>query len=76
MSRDINHKMFIQKYAQALHFRRMQCKLTQEELAEKCGLHVNYISRMEKGRINPSILTIIKLAKALKTDVKWFIGNI
>ncbi len=39
--------------------------LTQEQLAEKCGLSQQYLSGLEQGRRNPTIVTIYELAIAL-----------
>ncbi|RME92826.1 MAG: XRE family transcriptional regulator [Verrucomicrobia bacterium] len=38
---------------------------TQEQLAEAAGLDPTYISGIERGRRNPSILNVARLAKAL-----------
>lgn len=40
-------------------------ELTQEQLAEEASLHYNYISAVERGLKNISIVNIEKLAKAL-----------
>ncbi|KUM26959.1 transcriptional regulator [Mesorhizobium loti] len=39
--------------------------LTQEQLAEVSGFSQQYISGLEKGRRNPTIVTIYELALAL-----------
>jgi len=39
--------------------------LSQEELAEKCGLHRTYISSVERGKRNISLLNINKIEKSL-----------
>lgn len=39
---------------------------SQEELAFECNMHRTYISGIERGIRNPSILMIDKIAKALK----------
>jgi transcriptional regulator with XRE-family HTH domain len=44
---------------------RETCESTQEKLAEKSGLHATYISDIERGRRNPGIKNVAKLAKAL-----------
>jgi len=43
--------------------------ISQEELAERAGLHRTYISDVERGARNPSITSIEKLAQALKISV-------
>lgn len=44
---------------------RQQKRLTQEELAEISGFSQQYISGLEKGRRNPTIVTVYELALAL-----------
>lgn len=39
--------------------------LTQAQVAEKAGIHVNYYARVERGEPNPRIPIIEKIAKAL-----------
>ena len=39
--------------------------LTQEQLAERCGLSQQYLSGLEQGRRNPTIVTIYEIASAL-----------
>jgi transcriptional regulator with XRE-family HTH domain len=40
--------------------------LSQEALAKLCGLHRTYVSSIERGQRNVSLLTIVKLARALR----------
>ena len=44
-------------------------KLTQEKLAEKADLDPSYISGIERGVRNPSILSVVRIANALSTTV-------
>ena len=44
---------------------RLRVGLTQEQFAERSGFSKQYISGLEKGRRNPTIVTIYELAKAL-----------
>ncbi len=39
--------------------------LTQEQVAERAGLHWTFVSGVERGRRNPGLNTIGKLAQAL-----------
>jgi transcriptional regulator with XRE-family HTH domain len=51
---------------------RKTAKLTQEQLAEKAGLSVEFISRMERGTTQPSFKTISSLAAVLNVSAKDF----
>jgi len=42
-------------------------KLTQEKLAEKADLDPSYISGIERGIRNPSILSVVRIGNALGT---------
>ena len=43
--------------------------LSQEKLAELADLDRTYISGIERGARNPTILSALRIAKALKTSV-------
>jgi transcriptional regulator with XRE-family HTH domain len=44
---------------------RLKRGLTQERFAEKSGFSQQYLSSLENGRRNPSIVTVYELATAL-----------
>jgi transcriptional regulator with XRE-family HTH domain len=44
--------------------------MTQEELADKSGIHVTYLSGVERGLRNPSIRNVRRLAQALDLPTK------
>lgn len=44
---------------------RLKKGLTQEEFAEKSGFSQQYISGLEKGRRNPTVVTLYELSQAL-----------
>lgn len=43
---------------------------SQEQLALEVDLSENQIRRIEKGQTNPTIKTLLKIAKVLKVDIK------
>lgn len=50
--------------------------VSQEELAERTSLDRTYISLLERGKRNPSLLTLIKIAKGLETSVSTLTQDI
>lgn len=48
---------------------RKASKVTQEDLADKVGLHYTTISRIERGMSNSPVQTVEKIAKALKVSI-------
>jgi len=57
------------KYGKAIRQMRQQKGISQEELADLCGLHRTYISDVELGKRNVSLENIERLAQALDTNV-------
>lgn len=53
------------QFGQKIQAIRNQQKISQEKLAELSGLDRTYISSVERGQRNISILNIIKIADAL-----------
>jgi transcriptional regulator with XRE-family HTH domain len=47
---------------------RQQKKWTQEQLAEASGFSQQYISGLERGRRNPTVVTLYELALALEVS--------
>jgi transcriptional regulator with XRE-family HTH domain len=45
---------------------RKRLKLTQEQVAERSGVHATEVSRIEGGKRDPQVSTVIKLAEAVE----------
>lgn len=45
---------------------RKKLGLTQEEVAERSGVHATEVSRIEAGKRDPQVSTVLKLAKAVE----------
>ncbi len=55
-------------FGQNIRKHRTEKGLSQEALADKADLDSTYISGIERGVRNPSLLSIVRLAKALGMD--------
>lgn len=44
---------------------RMSAKLSQQKLADRAGVTKAFISQIESKNVNPSVVTIIRLAKGI-----------
>lgn len=44
---------------------RKEAGLSQESLADECGLHRTYVSGVERGIRNPTVMVLEKIAQAL-----------
>lgn len=56
----------LENFGKTLKLKRKLSGLSQEELAEKLGIHRTYMSFIERGMRNPSLLMIYKISRALK----------
>lgn len=54
---------------------RLQCGLTQEELADRCELTKGYISQLENELTSPSIHTLLDVLSALGTTAAEFFAE-
>ena len=54
---------------------RLQCGLTQEELADRCELTKGYISQLENNLTSPSITTLMDILAVLGSDLKSFFNE-
>jgi transcriptional regulator with XRE-family HTH domain len=54
-----------ERFGYAVKTRREELALTQEDLAERAGIHRTYLSDIERGTRNPSLINIERLAAAL-----------
>ena len=55
---------------------RKQAGFTQEQLAEKADLHHNFIGEVERGNMEISLTSMLKIAKALKVKVRDLVDEL
>lgn len=48
---------------------RLAYRATQEQLAERAGLSYKFIGEIERGKANPTVDTLSRLAKALRVEI-------
>ena len=60
------------KFGKRLYELRKREGLTQEQLASKANISVDFLSLMERGKNSPSFETLEKLSKALDIPIKDF----
>lgn len=58
-------KSILIDFAKRVRTRRHELELTQEQLAERADFHVNFIGGIERAERNPSLTSLVDLAKAL-----------
>ena len=58
------------QFGKAVREARKRRGLSQEQLAFDCGLHRTYISSVERGERNISLVNIHRIARALKVQPK------
>lgn len=54
------------RFGRAIRRLREKQRISQEEAAERCGLHRTYYSGIERGVRNVSLVNIERIAKGLK----------
>ena len=55
---------------------REQLGLSQEQLAERADLHWTYVSGIERGRRNPGLNNLARLAKALNVSLPALVTDL
>lgn len=61
---------FLIAFGDHLRSLRNKARLSQEEVADRAGIHVTYLSGVERGLRNPSIRNVNKLARALAVPTR------
>ncbi len=63
----MNDKMTNHIARQLKNVRTDKQRMTQIEVAKKAGINVNYYAKLERGEATPSLKTLEKILKVLKT---------
>lgn len=60
----------LKTFGAAVRLAREQRGLTQEEVAHRAGITVGYLSQLENGRRNPSLLVMAAICEVLETPLE------
>jgi transcriptional regulator with XRE-family HTH domain len=62
---ELNYKNVVGQRVRAL---RLNAELSQEVLSERCGIFRTYLSRIESGSANPTLVVLVALAHSLNVE--------
>ena len=65
----------IQRFGKQLQRLRTRRSLTQEQLAVTANLSRTFLTRLELGQHDPTLSTLVRLAKALRVSVTELLGE-
>jgi len=71
----ISDSSILKKFGDRVRDLRKQLNLSQEDLAEKAGLHRTYIGMIERAEKNITLINIEKIANALEVNIKELING-
>lgn len=67
-------KEFTSRLSERIKDVRKSKKMTQQELAEKAGLHLTYVGHLELGKYHPTVFVMWKISKALGVSMNELTG--
>jgi len=68
--KDERYKVLIALGATIRRIREETTDFSQSKLAIEIGISENQVGRIERGESNPTVKTLLKIASALKVDIK------
>ena len=69
-AQDKKHQDFLDKLGERIVHLRKKKKMSQNDLALECGWDKPNLSRLEKGRVNPSVKTLLILCEGLNITIQ------
>lgn len=66
----------LNRFGEKVREERLKKGLSQEELAEKAGVHRTYIGMIERGEKNITLMNIKKVANALDLKIDQLLANL
>lgn len=66
----------LKTFGRSIRSYRKQRGMSQEDLAEASGLSRNYVSDIERGVRNPSLLALIGITRALRMPLRELLADV
>ena len=63
------------RFGLAVKNMRLKRNMTQQELADACGLDIGYIGQIERGQRNPTLGVMHSIASVLRTKVSELLNE-
>jgi len=76
MKKPAKEKALLKKVGDKIRALRVNSGLSQEELAEKVGIHRTYIGSVERGERNVSIINLFYIARSLSSSLSELFESI
>jgi len=64
------------KFGERVRALRKAAGISQEALANQAQMHRTYLSGIERGERNVSLINIVKIAKALNVSLRELVGDV
>jgi len=72
---DLDEISFLRKLGQRIRNIREERKLTQQQLADRSGLHRTFIGAVERGERNLSVLNLRIVSKSLRVPISELMAS-
>ena len=72
----MERRRYRKAFGDAIRAYRKKAGLTQEKLAERADMHHNFIGEVERGNMECSLSSMVKISKALGVRVKDLVAKV
>jgi len=69
-------ELFLKRLGERISKIRKEKGITQVELGYRCDMEKPNMNRLEKGKTNPTVLTLRKISKELEIDLEELISKL
>lgn len=73
---EMHGNFFYKRLGESVAAQREKKKISQEKLAFSCCLDRTYIARIERGRANPTVRVLYKIARSMKVKLSQLLKGV